>query len=76
MAPQIFTNQLNLSQPGPGGTYYAHNITTVPPGFSDLPTALIHTAKQMQCRLSSSADLFSNLLKMDASCHLSRAVKN
>jgi hypothetical protein len=24
----------------PGGTYYAHLITTGTPGFSDLPTAL------------------------------------
>ena len=41
MAPQILTNQLTLSEPG--GTNYAHHINTWTPGFSDLPTALIHT---------------------------------
>ena len=35
---QIFTNQLTLFQPG--GTDYAHLITTGTPRFSDLPTAL------------------------------------
>ena len=38
MAPQILADQLTLSQPG--GTKYAHLITTGTPGFSDLPTAL------------------------------------
>ena len=32
-------DQLTLSQPG--GTDYAHLITTGTPGFSDLPTALL-----------------------------------
>ena len=36
--PQILADQLTLSQPG--GTDYAHLITTGTPGFSDLPTAL------------------------------------
>ena len=36
--PKIFADQLTLSQPG--GTDYAHLITTGTPGFSDLPTAL------------------------------------
>ena len=36
--PQILADQLTLSQPG--GTKYAHLITTGTPGFSDLPTAL------------------------------------
>ena len=35
---QILADQLTLFQPG--GTDYAHLITTVTPGFSDLPTAL------------------------------------
>ena len=35
---QILTDQLTLFQPG--GTDYAHLITTGTPGFSDLPTAL------------------------------------
>ena len=38
-AHQILTDQLSLSQPG--GTDYAHHVTTGPPGFSDLPTALL-----------------------------------
>ena len=36
---QILADQLNLFQPG--GTDYAHLITTGTPGFSDLPTALM-----------------------------------
>ena len=36
--PQILADQLTLFQPG--GTDYAHLITTGTPGFSDLPTAL------------------------------------
>ena len=36
--PQILADQLTLSQPG--GTDYAHLITTGTTGFSDLPTAL------------------------------------
>jgi hypothetical protein len=35
---QILEDQLTLFQPG--GTDYAHLITTGTPGFSDLPTAL------------------------------------
>ena len=35
---QILANQLTLFQPG--GTDYAHLITTGTPGFSGLPTAL------------------------------------
>ena len=35
---QILADQLTLFQPG--GTDYAHLITTGTPGFSDLPTAL------------------------------------
>ena len=35
--PQIFTDQLTLSQPR--GTYNAHQITTGTPGFLDLTTA-------------------------------------
>ena len=35
---QILADKLTLSQPG--GTNYAHLITTATPGFSDLPTAL------------------------------------
>ena len=35
---QILKDQLTLFQPG--GTNYAHLITTGTPGFSDLPTAL------------------------------------
>ena len=35
---QYFADQLTLFQPG--GTDYAHLITTGTPGFSDLPTAL------------------------------------
>ena len=37
--PQILADQLTLSQPG--GTNYAHLITTGTPGFSDIPTALL-----------------------------------
>ena len=40
---QILADQLTLFQPG--GTDYAHLITTGSPGFSDLPTALY-----LQCR--------------------------
>ena len=36
---QIFSDQLTLCYPG--GTDYAHLITTGTPGFSDLPTALL-----------------------------------
>ena len=36
--PQILADQLTLSQPG--GTDYAHLITSGTPGFSDVPTAL------------------------------------
>ena len=36
--PQFLTDQLTLSQPG--GTDYAHLVTTGTSGFSDLPTAL------------------------------------
>ena len=36
---QILADQLTLFQPG--GTDYAHLITTGTPGFSDLPTALL-----------------------------------
>ena len=36
--PRILADQLTLPQPG--GTYYAHLITTVTTGFSDLPAAL------------------------------------
>ena len=36
--PWILADQLTLFQPG--GTDYAHLITTGTPGFSDLPTAL------------------------------------
>jgi hypothetical protein len=35
---QILADQLTLFQPG--GTDYAHLITTGTPGFSDLPTTL------------------------------------
>ena len=42
---QILAEQLTLFQPG--GTNYAHLITTGTPGFSDLPTALGHTMKFM-----------------------------
>ena len=35
---QILADQLTLFQPG--GTDYAHLITTGTPGFSDIPTAL------------------------------------
>ena len=35
---QILADQLNLFQPG--GTDYAHLITTGTPGFLDLPTSL------------------------------------
>ena len=35
----ISADQLTLFQPG--GTDYAHVITTGTPGFSDLPTALV-----------------------------------
>ena len=38
---QILADQLTLFQPG--GTDYAHLITTGTPGFSDLPTALTST---------------------------------
>ena len=35
----VFADQFTLFQPG--GTDYAHLITTGTPGFSDLPTALL-----------------------------------
>ena len=37
-SPQFLAEQLTLSQPGRAD--YAHHITTSPPGFSDLATAL------------------------------------
>jgi hypothetical protein len=37
---QILAKQLTLSEPG--GANCAHHIITGTPGFSDLPTALIH----------------------------------
>ena len=40
---QILADQLTLFQPG--GTDYAHLITTGTPGFSDLPTALERVIK-------------------------------
>ena len=40
---QILADQLTLFQPG--GTDYAHLITTGTPGFSDLPTALVSKQK-------------------------------
>ena len=40
---RIWADQLTLSQPG--GTDYAHHITTGTPGFSDLPTALYTNIK-------------------------------
>ena len=39
IAPPDFGRSVNLSQPG--GTDYAHYITTGIPGFSSLPTALL-----------------------------------
>ena len=36
--PQILVDQLTLSQPG--GTDYTHQTILVPPGFTDLSTAL------------------------------------
>jgi hypothetical protein len=39
----ILVDQLALFQPG--GTDYAHLITTGTPRFSDLPTALLHKTK-------------------------------
>ena len=41
MAHPDLADQLTLFQPG--GTDYAHLITTGTPGFSDLPTALMYT---------------------------------
>ena len=38
---QILADQLTLFQPG--GTDYAHLITTGTHGLTDLPTALLHT---------------------------------
>ena len=40
--PKILANQLTLSQPG-GQIMPIYVITTGPPGFSDLPTALNYT---------------------------------
>ena len=42
---QILADQLILFQPG--GTDYAHLITTGPPGFSDLLTAQVEKKKKM-----------------------------
>ena len=44
---QILADQLTLFQPG--GTDYAHLITTGTPGFSDLPTALQQIVKVRFC---------------------------
>ena len=55
--PQILADQLTLSQPG--GTDYAHLITTGTPGFSDLPTALIineQTVKSKQTKVNIDQD--------------------
>ena len=43
---QILAGQLTLFQPG--GTDYAHLITTGTPGFSNLPTALKFSATALQ----------------------------
>ena len=43
---QILADQLTLFQPG--GTDYAHLITTGTPGFSDLPTALLTREEKLQ----------------------------
>ena len=40
---QILADQLTQFQPG--GTDYAHLITTGTPGFSDLPTALLYIVR-------------------------------
>ena len=44
---QILAEQLTLFQPG--GTDYAHLITTGTPGFSDLPTALYYIIPIVYC---------------------------
>ena len=46
---QILADQLTLFQPG--GTDYAHVITTGTPGFSDLPTALMLAMKYLDTSL-------------------------
>ena len=51
--PQILADQLNLSQPG--GTDYAHLITTGTSGFSDLPTALFWWQKSLLVKKAVSA---------------------
>ena len=54
---QILADQLTLFQPG--GTDYAHLITTGTPGFSDLRTALISV-----CRIIFSKYIYiKNLVK-------------
>ena len=47
---QILADHLTLFQPG--GTDYAHLITTGTPGFSDLPTALLMVLVQSEIRIS------------------------
>ena len=49
---QILADQLTLFQPG--GTDYAHLITTGTPGFSDLPTALDFYKKTKPLHVSTS----------------------
>ena len=46
--PQSLADHLTLSQSG--WTNYAHHITTCPPGFSDLPTALGHRSRHTGLR--------------------------
>ena len=54
---QILADQLTLFQPG--GTDYAHLITTGTPGFSDLPTAL---EVNWQCYLAGSSKMAPRIL--------------
>ena len=58
----ILTDQLTLFQPG--GTDYAHLITTGTPGFLDLPTALnVHECEICKIELTSRVTLW-----MDEKC--------
>ena len=49
----------------PGGTDYAHLITTGTPGFSDLPTALTWRECKVECAFITLPKLFGSFSNFD-----------
>ena len=60
---QILADQLTLFQPG--GTDYAHLITTGTPGFSDLPTALPHCTSLIAPGIHIAYEIMDSIDNMD-----------